>query len=439
MPIIQSQLKIAAVNYPEQVSADEDLIDEYEYEIDEVEETDEDNSSGGKSHKELVRSEKRLRSLIELAPDGIITMNLRGFVTSANRAYYQITGYTEEEIIGRHFVKLDIIRFDEVPKYLKLLGSIVRGRVPKTFEFEYKTKSGETRWGEAHVKLVNIGLLQREIITVLRDVTERREMERRQEELLKDLERSNQDLDDFTYAVSHDLKAPLRTIESFSEFLLEDYCDSLDETGREYLQRMRDSARRMKELTDDLLQLSRVGRKHVEEEEVDLNSVLGNIKLDFEGQVRERPFRVVVGEMPVIRTQKVWLQQIFINLIGNGLKFNESQEPTVWVGHEDGGDHHHFSVRDNGIGIDPKYHDRIFKIFERLHGQDEYPGTGAGLTICRKIVDLWRGRIWLESEPGKGTTFHFTIPKESKVDGWAPRAGESPDQHVEAEERHSSA
>lgn len=435
MPIIQSQLKIAAVNYPEQVSTDEDLIDEYE--VDEVVETDEDNSSGGKSHKELVRSEKRLRSLIEMAPDGIITMNLRGFVTSANRAYYQITGYTEEEIIGKHFIKLDIIRFDEIPKYLKMLGSIIKGRVPKTFEFQYKTKSGETHWGEAHVKLVNIGLLQREIITMLRDVTERREMEKRQEELLKDLERSNQDLDDFTYAVSHDLKAPLRTIESFSEFLLEDYSDSLDETGREYLQRMKDSAKRMKTLTDDLLQLSRVGRKHVEEEEVDLNAVLGSIRLDFEDQVRERPFRVVVGEMPEIRTQKVWLQQIFINLIGNGLKFNESQEPTVWVNHEDQGDHHLFKVRDNGIGIDPKYHDKVFKIFERLHSSDEYPGTGAGLTICRKIVDLWRGRIWLESEPGQGTTFRFTIPKGSRGDGWAPRAGERLEVG-QTEEQHSS-
>ena len=223
--------------------------------------------------------------------------------------------------------------------------------------------------------------------------------------------RSNRELEDFTYAVSHDLKAPLRTVEAFASFLIKDYAENLDETGKEYLNRMRDASIRMKRLIDDMLSLSRVGRMQTEIVLVDLNELIDKIRFDFETQIKEGKAEIISSGLPAIRTQRIWIQQLFSNLISNGLKFNNSKIPKVWVGYEEQRDCHLFSVKDNGIGIEKRYQEKIFHIFQRLHSKDEYPGTGAGLTICKKIIETVGGRIWVDSKPGAGSTFYFTIPK----------------------------
>ena len=229
---------------------------------------------------------------------------------------------------------------------------------------------------------------------------------------LEELERSNRELDDYTYVVSHDLRSPLRTITAFGGFLLEDYQDKLDEGGQEYLRRIINAAKRMDRLAEDLLVLSRVGRKDMELDVVELNKLMEIIKLDFELQMKERGAEILVGELPKVRTQRVWMRQLLTNLVGNGLKFNRSSKPRVEVGCEEREHDYLFSVRDNGIGIEERFQERIFKIFQRLHTQEEYPGTGAGLAICKKIVETFGGKIWVESRPGKGSTFYFTYPKE---------------------------
>jgi light-regulated signal transduction histidine kinase (bacteriophytochrome) len=250
---------------------------------------------------------------------------------------------------------------------------------------------------------------------ILRDTTEAKEHE---EELMRinlELGRSNNDLDDYTYAVSHDLKAPLRTIESFSSFLLEDHSDNLDDEGKEYLQRMILATKRMNALIQDLLLISRVGRLHFEIELVDLNELISEIVDDVEIILNERNGEIIYTKLPSIKTQKVWIKQAFSNLISNGLKFNESPNPRISIKCEEGKDHYILSVKDNGIGIDEKHHDKIFKIFQRLHTVNEYPGTGAGLTMCKKIVESMGGNISLDSKLGKGSTFYITIPKGSEI------------------------
>ncbi len=232
---------------------------------------------------------------------------------------------------------------------------------------------------------------------------------------LNELKRSNRELDDYTYVVSHDLKAPLRSITAFSKFLLDDYSNKLDETGKEYLMRIIDASTRMDGLIKDLLVLSRVGRKYTEAEMVDLNELVDQIKLDFEAQPGDSGVEVVVCELPRIRTQKVWMRQLFTNLIVNGLKFNKSPTPRVEVSCVEREGDFLFSVRDNGIGIKEKDQKRLFKLFLRLHTQDEYSGTGAGLAICRKIVESLGGEIWVESRVGEGSTFYFTYPKEPEM------------------------
>ncbi len=232
---------------------------------------------------------------------------------------------------------------------------------------------------------------------------------------LEELERSNRELDDYTYVVSHDLKSPLRSITAFSSFLLEDYEDKLDETGQEYLRRIESASTRMDNFINDLLVLSRIGRKYTDEELVDFNELMETIKLDFSAQLEEAGAEIIVGELPRIGTQKVWTRQLFANLVGNGLKFNRSPNPRVEVSCEERLDDYLFSVTDNGIGIREGDEKRLFRLFQRLHNQDEFEGTGAGLAICKKIVEAFRGKMWVESQHGSGSTFYFTYPKE-KID-----------------------
>jgi len=228
---------------------------------------------------------------------------------------------------------------------------------------------------------------------------------------VKELERANQDLDDFAVTVSHDLKAPLHTIQAFSMLLMEDYADALDETGRGYLSKVRKAAGRMSTLIEDLLKLSRVGRKFTELESVDLNALLEEIKADLKARIEERSGEVVVEKLPGIFTQRVWMRELLTNLIDNGLKFNKSDNPKVEISCDASEESYTFKVKDNGIGIEEKYQAKIFNLFERLYSQSEYEGTGAGLAICKKVVEELGGTIRVESKSGEGSTFFFTIPK----------------------------
>jgi len=228
---------------------------------------------------------------------------------------------------------------------------------------------------------------------------------------LEELENNNRELDEYTYAVSHDLKAPLRTIQAFSDFLLDSTKEKLDESEMDYLNRIVNASMRMTQLIEDLLVLSRVGRKYLEVDVIDLNDMVRAIVVDLDSLVSDRKAEVLFDDLPHIEGHKVWIRQLFTNLIGNAIKFNNSEEPKVWVRYEDHYDYIQFSVKDNGIGIDEKNYARIFKLFERLHTQEEFPGSGAGLTICKKIVETYGGKIWVEGKLGEGSTFFFTIHK----------------------------
>lgn len=238
----------------------------------------------------------------------------------------------------------------------------------------------------------------------------------RQRESLKryldELERSNRELDDYTYVVSHDMKEPLRSITAFSEFLLEDYVDRLDEAGQDYLKRIVDASTRMDRFIRDLLTLSRVGRKYTETEQVDLNVLMKEIVSDFESRLGGNKAKILYDQLPTFMAQRVWMKQLLSNLISNGLKFNESAKPVIKVSCDEREGDYIISVSDNGIGIRKEDMGRLFKLFQRLHPQEEYPGTGAGLAICKKIVENFGGDIGVESKIGKGSIFYFTYPKE---------------------------
>ena len=365
---------------------------------------------GGNREKSGNIESKEVNLIIDLIPDGVLISNQFGKVVATNRAYHSLTGYTKEEIVGKNASQIPAVEIpDKTNFWSNILSVLTKGEIDG-FEFTYKHADGSKKWGEARAKLFRTGLFNGGAIAVLRDITDRKNREILLEKLNEELRRSNKDLDDYTYAVSHDLKAPLRTIKSFGTFLLEDYSENLDEDGKLYIERMMEATSHMKELIDDLLTFSRVGRMNTDLETVDLEEIMDLIKLDLTSELEDRNGEIIWSNLPALKIQRIWMRQLLMNLVSNALKFNNSEKPTVWVTYYESADGHKFSVRDNGIGIDPKHHDRIFRIFERLHKQSEYPGTGAGLTICKKIVDYFNGRIWVESSLGEGSVFHFTIP-----------------------------
>ncbi|HXX62307.1 MAG TPA: ATP-binding protein, partial [Bacteroidota bacterium] len=230
----------------------------------------------------------------------------------------------------------------------------------------------------------------------------------------EEIEARNRELDDFTYVVSHDLKEPLITIEGYSKIVLSDYRDLIDDEGKSYLNSLVQSSQRMKSLIDDLLTLSRLGRLSEAQDTVPLGEVITEVLHDFEFTLRNSSASVrVQPDLPSVRYNRTQLGMVFRNLIANAIKFNRSPEPLVEITVARGEGEYTVAVRDNGIGIEQGHFDRIFVVFQRLHRTEDFRGTGAGLTIVKKIVENHHGRVWLESVVGQGTIFYFTIPETS--------------------------
>ena len=224
-----------------------------------------------------------------------------------------------------------------------------------------------------------------------------------------ELARSNGELEQFAYVASHDLQEPLRMVGSYTSLLKRRYQGKLDAEADEFIDFAMDGVNRMRALINDLLTYSRLGREERPLEVTDARAAVDRAVANLQTAIVERGAVVTIGQLPTVMGNFSQLTQLFQNLVGNGLKFCKQNQPEIHIDAERNGPEWTLSVRDNGIGIDPQYRDRIFLIFQRLHKRDEYEGTGIGLAICRKVVEQHGGRIWVESEPGKGATFRFTL------------------------------
>jgi PAS domain S-box-containing protein len=360
-----------------------------------------------RAQEALLESEKKYREMIDAMNDTAIVVDFDGKIIDANKTAVKVLGYSLKELTSA-----GPEQFDATLTKRQIQGLVQKMKTSEIMVFEtaHTTKDGKTFPVEVSASHVTYKGKQA-ILSIARDITERK---RAQEAINKAnglLKQSNKELESYTYVVSHDLKAPLRTIRSFGSFILEDYGDKLDETGKDYLNRMVNASSHLDTMIEDLLVLSRVGRKFTEIEKVDLNVLLKEILADLEATIRERNAKVVVDKLPTLYAHRVWERQLFMNLISNALKFNESKTPKIEVLYREQENDHLFMVRDNGIGIEEKYLERIFNLFERAPTEKKYEGTGAGLAICKKIVEHFGGKIWVESTPGKGSTFMFTIPK----------------------------
>jgi len=226
-----------------------------------------------------------------------------------------------------------------------------------------------------------------------------------------ELKRSNMELEEFAYVASHDLQEPLRKVRSFTELFAAKFNDQIDEDGGRYINYVVDGAERMQGLIQDLLTYSRVGRAELEQADIDMGDLVDDVLVQIDQTVKEAEARVTRDQLPTLPANPRQIGMLIQNLLTNAIKFRGTEPPCIHISAEAGDWEWRFAVQDNGIGIKPEHATRVFQIFQRLHGRSQYPGTGIGLAICKRVVERHGGRIWVESTPGEGSTFNFTLPK----------------------------
>jgi PAS domain S-box-containing protein len=352
-------------------------------------------------------AEERFRLLSEHSPIGIYIAQDRA-IRYVNPRFEALTGYSSDELIGSDPLQLVIAEDRQLVHDCAV--AMLKGERETEYEYRIAHKSGDTRWiMENLVSIEYEG--RRAALGNYIDITERKRADQELEKTLHELARSNEELGQFAYVASHDLQEPLRMVASFTQLLGRRYKGKLDEDADEFIRYAVDGVNRMQQLINDLLDYSRVGTRGNPMVAVDCNRVAERVLDSLYVRIQENDATIDLQPLPVVTADPVQMEQLLQNLVGNALKYRGEASPVVRVSasEEDGG--WHFEVKDNGIGIDPAYAERIFVIFQRLHGKEEYEGTGIGLAICKKIVDRHGGHIWVESNPEGGSTFHFTLPQ----------------------------
>ena len=363
---------------------------------------------------DLRQSEARFRSLTGLSSDWYWEQDEEFRLTFMSSRFVERTGIDPTPYIGR-------MRWDEPAPNLtesdwaRHKAQLERHEPFFDFEMERVSPDGNSVWLSVTGEPVFENRKFRGYRGVGTDITERKRGQAVLRAAYDELARSNAELQQFAYVASHDLQEPLRMIGSYTQLLERRYGDKLDSDAREFMSFIVEGATRMKQLIEDLLAYSRVGTRGKELRQVPLQLALERALVNLRAAIESSGAHITHDAFPEVSGDDTQLTQLFQNLIGNAIKFRKADEPLrIHVGVQDAGDEWRFSVSDNGIGIEPQYFERIFMVFQRLHTRDEYPGTGIGLAICKKVVDRHRGRIWVESAHGKGSTFVFTLPKVQK-------------------------
>ena len=362
--------------------------------------------------EERVReSEELYRQTFRLAASGIAHVGMDGRFLKVNRSLCEILGYAEDELLGRSVKEISHPEDKDLTDAQR--ARVHEGEIDSVrFEKRYLRKDGRVVWVELAVALARDphGHPQYEI-AMFDDITERKQAEAALAAAHEELKRSNSELEQFAYVASHDLQEPLRMVSSYTQLVMKRYGERLDGDAKEFMNYVVDGAARMKQLIEDLLAYSRVGTKGKEFKPTPVENALRRAVTNLRAAIEESGAEVTHDPLPTVDADEVQLGQLFQNLMGNGLKFRGAERPHIHVSCAEKDGAFEFRVRDNGIGIEPQYFERIFMLFQRLHTKGDYPGTGIGLAICKKVVERHGGRIWVESEPGKGSSFIFTLPK----------------------------
>lgn len=362
----------------------------------------------------LKQSDERLRIIFDQAPYAMIVMDEAGIITRWNQRAEEIFGWTDEEVLGKVLHKLiiperyramhvkGIERFMESGKGPLLNKSVELSALKKDgIEFPVDFRISFIRQNDQYI-----------FIAFLNDITEQKKAALELNKKSEDLRIANKELEQFAYVASHDLQEPLRTISNFVGLIEKKYKHKIDTNANEYIRFIVKATIKMRNLIKDLLDLSRIGR-NVVFKPIDCTELIKEVLSEMEISILESHAKIRFGPLPIILGNLLEIKLLFQNLISNAIKFrkkNEVAEITITV--EEKENEFLFAIKDNGIGIEEQYKEKIFIIFQRLHNSEEYPGTGIGLATCKKIVIRHKGNIWVESEPGRGSTFYFTIPKQ---------------------------
>jgi PAS domain S-box-containing protein len=370
--------------------------------------------------KELLKSNERYSFLSNATFDAVWDWDIKNNTLQWNEGIKSLFSYDRTEDTERMDWWINNIHAEDKDRVTKKLEEHIKKHDPNWHDeyrfraadgsYKYVLDRGFTVYDDRKNPVRMIGAMQ--------DLTERKNNELVLKQLNASLEKraselaeSNAELERFAYVASHDLQEPLRMVTSFLQLIEKRYKEKLDAKAHEYIHFAVDGAERMKRLILDLLEYSRVNSSQHEVDEIDLNSIMDDVLLTYSTSLEETGGKLTKVQLPVVKGSKIQIQQLFQNIVGNAIKYRSNNPPEINITYKDVGTLCQFSISDNGIGIDPRFFHKIFIIFQRLHNREQYSGTGIGLAICKKIVDKHGGKIWVESEPGKGSTFYFTLPK----------------------------
>jgi PAS domain S-box-containing protein len=358
--------------------------------------------------RNTLRSEAQFKQVFAEVPYGIITFDTANNITEANKTFQKMMGYSRKELIGKNIGTLTAVHncifeyFEEVNSFQKELHLLRKD----TSEFIAQIMFSMVKNSDANLNYS---------IAVIQDITEKKEAEKQLAAYAKALQESNKDLEQFAYIASHDMKEPLRMVNSYVTLLGKMYGDKLDKRGLEFIQFASDGVKRMDNMIRDLLEYSRIGKGELKKELMSFDDTLLKVMSNLRVQINEKKVDFDVNvEVPPFLANRTQIFMLFQNIISNGIKYNQNI-PLISISANVKNDFVQFIIKDNGIGMEQKYLDTIFQIFQRLHGR-EYEGTGIGLAVCKRIVKQHGGEIWVESEVNVGSQFHFTLPFETEIE-----------------------
>jgi PAS domain S-box-containing protein len=358
-----------------------------------------------------------LSAIIDSSDDAIISKDLNGVITSWNRSAERLFGYTAAEAVGQPVATL-LIPADRQEEEPEILSRLRRGERVEHFETKRRRKDGSlldisltiSPVKDAHGNIIGASKIARDITEQIRN---RDALKKANEELVQ----VNADLEYVAYAASHDLQEPLRMVSAYSGMLRRKYEDKLDDKAKLYLSYLTEGSTRMERLLRSLRAFTQASAHAGPAPEIDANSVLQDALTNLKVVIDSSRAEVTSDPLPSVCLHEIQLEQLFQNIIGNAIHYRSEAVPRIHIKAESDGDAWRFSIQDNGIGIAAEYREKIFGMFKRLHTAADYPGSGMGLAICKRIVERAGGSIWVESEPGQGSTFFFTVPAAKNAAG----------------------
>jgi PAS domain S-box-containing protein len=354
----------------------------------------------------LDRAQRDLDQFFTVSLEMLCIAGFDGFFKRLNPVWETILGYSNEELRSRPFI--EFVHPDDRERTTAEAQRLGEGFATVSFENRYRCADGSYRW-----LLWNAAALPESqlIFAAATDITERKEFEHTLHEHNAALEVANHDLESFSYTVSHDLRAPLRAVDGYARILAEEYAGTLDQEGLRFLTVIRSEARRMGTLIDDLLSFSRLGRQSLSASSINLRPLAEEVMREIQTTRPDRTIHFISADLPPALADRATIRQVLVNLLSNAAKYAKPDgEIRLELGGERDGQHNIYWVRDNGIGFDMRYAEKVFGVFQRLHADSQFEGTGVGLAIVERIIARHGGRVWVEAEPGKGATFFFSLP-----------------------------